>query len=409
MSSAAESPVRDRSSPSWDKNETLKKRVNKYFERYPSGHSTRGAPSTPDTIILSTNDYLSLAQDPRIVQAQVKALQEEADNVFMSGVFLSGDSPQRRFERQMASFLGAEDVVLAQSGFAANDGLLQAIADPFTPVYLDIHAHASLWQGAHSASAKARPFRHNDTDFLRTLIRRHGPGVIAVDSIYSTLGDICPIEDFASLALEEGCILVVDESHSMGVFGPEGRGLVHRPELAELVHFRTFSLSKAFVGRAGIVAGPAPVLEYLRYESRPAIFSSTVLSFEVAGFAATLEAIRAADDRRGQVARNAKRLRDGLLALDYDLGGSETQIVPLIAGPEDQTVRLRQALERHDVQGAVFCAPATPKNGSLVRLSVTSGHTDEQIDRVLAACAEIRNELPFLARRADEEGLRAVG
>lgn len=406
MIAVTERPLEQSTSAGWDKIESLRRRVDGFYRTYPDGHSTKCAPTNSETVILSTNDYLNLARDSRITRAQIEALQAETDEVFMSGVFLAGDSPQRRFERRMAAFLGTEDVVLAQSGFAANDGLIQAIADPFTPVYLDIYAHTSLWQGAHSASAKARPFRHNDADSLRALIRRYGPGVIAVDSVYSTLGDICPIEDFAAIAREEGCLFVVDESHSVGVFGPEGSGLLRDPRFADLVHFRTFSMSKAFVSRAGIIAGPARVLEYLRYESRPAIFSSTVLSHEVAGFAATLEAIRIADDRRARLARNARRLREGLLSLGYDIGGSETQIVPLIAGPEDQTVQLRQALEARNIQGAVFCAPATPKNRSLVRLSVTSAQTDEQIDRVVVACAEIRRELPFLC--TTEPPLRAL-
>jgi CAI-1 autoinducer synthase len=391
-----------------DKNDRLAARVEQYFARYPDGHSTKGRAPDVDSIVLSTNDYLALASDPRIVKAQIDALAAGADNVFMSGVFLSDQSPQRAYERSMADFMHAEDTVLCQSGWCANDGLIQAIADPFTPVYIDIFAHTSLWQGAHSASAKARPFRHNDADSLRATIRRYGPGVIAVDSIYSTHGDVCPIAEFAAIAREEGCLFVVDESHSMGVVGAEGEGLVAALGLADQVDFRTFSLSKAFVGRAGLIAGPAKVLEYLRYESRPAIFSSAVLDFEVAGFAATLDAIRAAGDRRRRLQRNTERLRAGLSALGYDLGDSTTQIVPLIAGPEEQTVALRRAVEARNVIGAVFCAPATPKNGSMLRLSVTSALSDEQIDRVIAVCAEVRDELPSIARRKARAPLRAI-
>lgn len=396
------------SSTTLDKSDRLAARVEQYFARYPDGHSTKGRAPDGDSIVLSTNDYLSLASDPRIVDAQVGALRAETDSVFMSGVFLSDQSPQRVYERDMAAFMRAEDTVLCQSGWCANDGLIQAIADPFTPVYIDIYAHTSLWQGAHSASAKARPFRHNDADSLRATIRRYGPGVIAVDSIYSTHGDVCPVADFAAIAREEGCLLVVDESHSMGVVGAEGEGLVAALGLADQVDFRTFSLSKAFVGRAGLIAGPAKVLEYLRYESRPAIFSSAVLNFEVAGFATTLDAIRQAGDRRQRLQRNTERLRAGLLALDYNLGDSTTQIVPLIAGPEDRTVALRRAVEARNVIGAVFCAPATPKNGSMLRLSVTSALNDEQVDRVIAVCAEVRDELPWLVQHKTRPPLRAI-
>lgn len=371
----------------------LSQRIARHREQYGDGHAVQGRQPGPGCVTLSSNDYLSLGADSRIVQAQVAALRRQPTEVMMSAVFLGEDSAQRRFERELASFLDAEDVVLTQSGYAANDGLIQVLADATTPIYVDIFAHMSIWQGAQSAGVKARPFRHNEVGHLASLIAAHGPGIVAVDAIYSTSGDIAPLADLANLCDGTGCILLVDESHSLGTFGERGEGLVAALGLTDKVAYRTASLSKAFVGRAGVIAGPARVLDFLRYQSRPAIFSSAVLEQDVARFAATLDVIRHAEDRRVRLRANASRLRDGLEALGYDIGPTETQIVPLVAGPETCTVTLRRALESRGVIGAVFCAPATPRNRSLVRLSMASGVSDDEVEQVLDVCAAIRDEV----------------
>ena len=384
---------------------SLSRRVDQHFERIKDGHATRGIPPQPGHINLSNNDYLSLAGDPRIVDAQIDALNQARQDVYMSAVYLDEGSDQRRFEHDFAAHLHAEDAVLCQSGWNANDGLIQTLADALTPVYIDIFAHMSLWQGAHSAGAKARPFRHNSPESLEALLRRHGPGIVVVDAVYSIGGDICPLNDFADVCDARGGVLVVDESHSVGVFGPAGEGLVASLGLADRIPFRTLSLSKAFVGRGGMVVGPARVMEFLRYESRPSIFSSAVVPHEIAAFRATLEAIRGDGCRRDRLFAATRRLREGLLALGYGLGDSETQILPLVAGLESQTIILRRALESRDVIGAVFVPPATARNRTLLRLSANAGLSDEQIERVLEVCAEIRDEVslanwPSSPRRA---------
>jgi len=394
----------------------LTQRIDRHLEQYadfPEGRPVQGRPPAPGCVNLSSNDYLALATDPRIVQAQISALAAARNEVMMSGVFLGETSAQRGFERELAHFLGAEDVALCQSGYAANDGLIQILADAITPVYIDIFAHMSLWAGAQSAGVKARPFRHNEVGHLASLMAQHGPGVVVVDAIYSTTGDICPLPDLVTLCERTGSLLVLDESHSIGVFGERGEGLAGALGLADHVHYRTFSLSKAFVGRAGVVAGPARAIDFLRFESRPAIFSSAVLEHDIARFRATLKVIEAAGDRRTRLAAQAAKLREGLASLGYGVGISETQIVPLISGPEARTVALRRALERRDVIGAVFCAPATPKNRSLVRLSMTSETTDAEIDRVLDVCEAIRAEMrpdewPMARRATRRIGVQAL-
>jgi CAI-1 autoinducer synthase len=186
-------------------------------------------------------------------------------------------------------------------------------------------------------------------------------------------------------------MLVVDESHSIGVIGVQGEGLVSHLGLAGRVPFRTFSLSKALVGRGGVVVGPARFTEYFRYESRPSIFSSAVFPNEVARFEATLAVVRGEGHRRARLSGLSDRLRAGLLKRGYDVSCSESQIIPLVAGQESETVRLRNALEANGVMGSIFCAPATPRNKSLVRLCIHNGLDEADIDYVLEVCSKIRD------------------
>lgn len=345
---------------------------------------------------LSSNDYLSLAKHTDIICAASDSLLNEGNGLLMSSVFLHSDSPQLALEQGLAKFMQAEAGVLCQSGWCANTGLIQSIAGERTPVYADMLAHMSLWEGIRIAGANPITFYHNDPEHLERQVLRHGPGVIVVDSVYSTNGSVCPLQEVVRIGGEHGCVLVVDESHSLGTHGPNGKGLVVGLGLADQVHFRTASLAKAFAGRAGFIACSKRFSTYFRYESNPAIFSSTLLPYEVAGLQATLEIIRNEGWRRQRLHANAAYLRDKLDEMGYNLHGSESQIIALEAGPEPQTMVLRDALEARGIFGSVFCAPATPKNRSLVRFSINSALTQAELDRIVQACRDIREEVDMV-------------
>jgi CAI-1 autoinducer synthase len=256
---------------------------------------------------------------------------------------------------------------------------------------VDYLAHISLWSGARMAGAPVHPFRHNDLIRLDKAIATHGPGIIAVDSLYSTNGSLAPLAELCDLAGETGCVLVVDESHSLGTHGPNGEGMAAAAGLASRIHFRVASLSKAFTGRAGfITCCDEAFVDYFKMESWPAVFSSTLLPHDVAGLAAALAAIRSDGWRRDRLHRVAEYMRCELTTTGFDLDGSASQIIALPAGPEHRAIELRDALESRGVFGAVFCPPATTRNRTVVRLSLHAGLTDPQVERILAACREIR-------------------
>jgi CAI-1 autoinducer synthase len=374
----------------------LGSRVDAYYQRiapWNGKHILKGRQPDANALILFSNDYLALADHPAIIEAQVQALRGTGRGALRSDVFRNGLDDLRRFELELAGLLGTQDVVTCQSGWNANVGLLQSIAGPGTPVYLDMYAHTSLWEGVTSAGADPRPFKHNDPESLERLVARHGPGVVAVDAVYSTSGSICPLEAIVAVAERHGCLLVVDESHSLGVFGAQGEGLTAALGLAERVQFRTSSLSKAFAARGGIVAGSQRHLEYFRYESRPAIFSSGISAPEAAAFLATLQVVRNEPERRERLLANADHLRSRLDALGYNVDDSRCHIMSLVAGPDEATIVLRDALEARGIFGAAFCAPATARNRSLIRFSLTAAFTREQLDRVAGVCGHIAHEV----------------
>lgn len=347
----------------------------------------------PGDLVLMSNDYLGLGGHPNVVLAQARALIEHGNGLLMSGVLVGDTDPMRALEQRLAEFLEAPAVMLCQSGWAANVGLIQTIAPPGGPVYVDAAAHASLWSGIRAAGATALPFAHNDCVHLERLIARYGPGLIAVDTLYSVTGDFCPLADLADAADRTGCALIADESHTLGVVGPLGAGLVPALGLAERVAYRTASLAKAFAGRAGLIAGSASMADFLPFHALSAVFSSTLLPHDIAGLDAVLDLVRTGDDRRTRLARNAADLRDGLTSQGYNISPSESQIISLRPGTEDRLCRLRAALDARGVFGAPFAYPAVAMHKSALRLSVHSELTEVDVTRVLDACAAIRADV----------------
>ena len=350
---------------------------------------THGRVPGPDAVRLDGNDYLAVTGHPEIVQAQVDALVRNREFIVQSGVFQHDGSPTSRLEEALAAYVGKESVLLCQSGYTANLGLIQAVANAETPVYLDSLAHMSLWEGVRAANAPGHAFRHNDPAHLARMIERHGPGLVIVDSVYSTTGAVCPLEEVVEVVERMGCMLLVDESHSLGTHGPEGRGLCAELGLAGRVHFISASLAKAFAGRAGFFTVPAALRPFVVAHSFPGIFSSCLLPNEIAGLAATLRVVQASDAARDRLRANTRRLREALEDAGYPIGQGTEQIISLEAGTELATLALRDALEARGVYGAVFCAPATSRNRAMVRLTLNAALTDAEMSHVEAVAREI--------------------
>lgn len=350
----------------------------------------RGETPDEDALVLQSHDYLNLAKKDEIINAQIESLEQSGSGVNMSGVFIhGGEHPNIKLEKRFAHFIGKEATVLSQSGYAGNTGLLNALVQRGIAVYADRFVHASLYDGAKYAGAKVTTFRHNQPEHLRELLEQYGTGIIMVNSIYSTHGSVSPLEKYAALADEYGCVLIVDESYSIGVYGHLGKGLVWEMGLTDRVDFVTFSLSKAFAGTGGIVAGSADFCNDLKYESRMAIFSSVIEPDRVARINKVLDIMPTLDHVRKQVLDNAAYLRSQLQKTGYKTG-SDSHLVSIYTGDNITTVEFRDALQRQGVFPAVQCSPAAPPGKSLVQFIVTAKLSRNDLDKIVEAAKNAR-------------------
>lgn len=393
----------------------LNDRVSDYYERrlvesWQGRHPLQGRSPGLGDVKLRSNDYLCLAGHPHVIDREVAALRAGGHGDAVSRVWIHHQKDViRAFESRVASLMRGEDAVLCSSGYTANVGLIQAFAKRGAPVYLDMKAHISLHEGVLSAGARPVLFRHNDPHSLERAIAADGPGLIAVDALYSTDGDLAPLHEFVEIAERFGGAMVVDETHSFGAQGPGGAGLVVAAGLADRVHFRTVGLSKAVASRGGLIVCSQRNAEFFRYEALPVIFSTSVMQHEVAGFDAVLDIFENDDWRRVKLKANHAYLKAGLDALGYNVDASKAQIIALEAGDIRQTIVLRDALESRGVYGAIFFPPATPEKRCLIRFTANCGLTRYEMDHVLRVCADIREEVGMEEWRSTKRKRQAVG
>ena len=370
-------------------------------------HPLQGRSPRPGDIKLRSNDYLCLAAHPLVIESEIAALRAGGHGDAVSRVWMHHERDViRDFEQRIAALMMAEDAVLCSSGYTANVGLVQSFASQGSPVFLDMKAHISLHEGVRSAGADPYLFRHNDPESLDRILAAHGPGLVAVDALYSTDGDVAPLPELVEVCERHGAALIVDETHSFGAQGAGGAGLVVEAGLAERVHFRTIGLSKAVASRGGLIVCSKRNAEYFRYESLPAIFSTSVMQHEVAGFDAVLDILENEGWRRTTLQENHAYLKLGLDRLGYNVETCKKQIIALEAGDICQTTKLRDALESRGVFGAIFFPPATPAKRCLIRFTVNCGLTREQLDRVIQVCSDIREEVGMAEWRSTRRKAR---
>ena len=390
--------------------ELLRKRTDEYFvdriaTAYKGRHPMKSRIPGPDAIQVRTNDYLCISSDPRLIEAEIEALKAVGHGNSISRVWVHHETTSLNvFEKRLANLMGAEDAVLCNSGYGANVGVLQAVAKPETPIYIDMTAHLSLWEGVTSARATPHPFRHNDASHLERKVKEGGPGVIAVDALYSTNGEMCPLADFADIADRYGCVLVVDETHSFGTHGPDGAGLVSALGLDDRVPFRTIGLSKAVASRGGAIVCSKRNAEFIRFEAFPAIFSTSVLPHEVAGYNAALDIFETDGWRRLRLHENHAKIKSGLTELGYNVEVCDSQILALESGTYDATIALRDALETRGIFGSIFFPPAVPETRCMIRLTINCGLTSSQVARVIEVCEEIRDEVGMADWKSTRRG-----
>lgn len=340
------------------------------------------------SIFVDNNDYLSLANNTEIIETQINQLRLQ-DNALMSSFFISGKGPREQFEEQLAAHTNQEASILSTSGWDANTGLIQTIADKHTHIYLDRFVHASLHVGAQISGGIVHIFEHNNPEHLEKKIKQYGTGVVVVDSVYSSIGSVCPLKEIVAVSKKYDCVMVVDESHSLGLYGKEGAGMVAELGLEDQVDFITASLSKTFCSRGGIITCSNKFKNYFRHNSFPAIFSSVIQNHEAARFVKTLEIIKKDEWRRVQLHKNTKYLHSHLDNIGFKTEISSSPIISLEVNNESKAILLRDLLVQKNVVTAPFIPPAVPKKRCNTRMTVNCDLTLNQLQHIVKSCKEV--------------------
>ena len=353
------------------------------------------------TILAGTNNYLGLTFDPDCIAAAQAALAAEGTGTTGSRMANGSYANHRRLEADLAAFYGMRDAIVFSTGYQANLGMLSGLAGPNDVVLLDADCHASIYDGCRLAGAEVIRFRHNNPEDLAKRMRRLGARVadtlIVVEGIYSMLGDRAPLRDIVAVKREYGGYLLVDEAHSLGVLGERGRGLVEEMDVLADADFIVGTFSKSLGGAGGFCVSDLPVLDLVRYSSRPYIFTASPSPATIASTRATLAKLAAGRDLRARLRANYERLHAGLAGLGYKLGASPSPVIAVVLADRLEALRFWKRLLERGVYVNLMLPPATPDGVSLIRCSVSAAHTTEQIDAICAAFADLRADAGIAA------------
>jgi 8-amino-7-oxononanoate synthase len=365
-----------------------------------------------EMIMLGSNNYLGLTGDPRVKQAARDALEVYGTGLTGSRL-LNGTTPLHlELERELAEWMGSEDVIVFTTGHQANAGCIGTILSARDTVICDSADHASILDGCKLSGAKLRPFRHNQMAKLERMLERaagDGGGVlVVVDGVFSMEGDLCDLPAIVDLCRRYGARLMVDEAHAVGVLGARGAGTCELFGLEDEVDLRMGTFSKSLASCGGFIAGPEEVVEYLRISARPFIFTASAVPAAVGAALGALRIIRSeGPELMARLLDNARYLRRGISELGLRViepgtlpegGEATTPVVPVVVGEDWQAVMLWKALYDGGVYTNVAIHPAVPPGGALLRTSLMASHEREHLDRALAALESAIADFPDLPR-----------
>ena len=350
---------------------------------------------------LCANNYLGLADDPRLVAAAGRAL--DAFGFGMASVrFICGtQSPHKALEAAIARFLGTEDAILYSSCFDANGGLFETLLGPEDAVISDALNHASIIDGIRLCKARRYRYRNNDmADLEARLEEARAAGarftMIATDGVFSMDGIIADLEGVVALAARFGALVMVDDSHAVGFVGEGGRGSAAHRGVQKKIDLFTGTFGKALGGASGgYVAGRRPAIELLRQRSRPYLFSNALMPAIAAASLACLELLAGAEGAalRARLAANAKHFRQGLAAQGFSLVPGEHPIIPVMLGEARLANDMAAALLEEGVYVIGFSYPVVPKGEARIRTQMSAAHSAEDVERAVAAFAKVGRRL----------------
>jgi 8-amino-7-oxononanoate synthase len=341
-----------------------------------------------DTLLFCTNDYLGLANHPAVKQAAMDAVNQYGAGAGASRL-VSGTLPiHAGLEAELACFKGAQAALVFGSGYLANLGIVSTLMRQDGVIYSDELNHASIIDACRLSRAEVKVYPHRDTRSLERMLKAGNARrqrLIVTDGVFSMDGDIAPLPELARLASEFDCYLMVDDAHATGVLGPDGRGTAAHHGLYNGIDIQMGTLSKALGSYGAFVAGSRELINFLVNRARSFIFTTAL---PPASAAAALEALKTAKrepERRERLWRNAALLKQGLASAGFNVGPSETFIIPVIVGGATECVALAERLLEESVFAQAIRPPSVPEGSSRLRVVPTSEHSINDIEYAIEA------------------------
>jgi 8-amino-7-oxononanoate synthase len=349
---------------------------------------TRAICNGRDTILLGTYNYMGMTFDSDVIDAGKQALDDFGTGTTGSRVLNGTYQGHKECEDALKEFYDMEHAMVFSTGYLANLGIISTIAGKGDYIILDIDSHASIWDGCAMGKAEVVPFKHNDIEAMEKRLRRvpEGAGkLVILEGVYSMLGDIAPLKEMVGIAKKYGAMVLVDEAHSMGFIGENGRGVVEDAGVIDDVDFiiGTFSKSVGTVG--GFCVSNHPKFDIMRLVCRPYVFTASLPPSVVATAATSIRKLMFGHNKRAHLWENSKRLHKGLTDMGFTLGTEDCQsaIVAVIMPDLQQGAMMWEALLKEGLYVNLARPPATPGNVTLLRCSLCAEHSDEEVGTIL--------------------------
>jgi 8-amino-7-oxononanoate synthase len=349
--------------------------------------STEGRVNGRRTILVGTNNYMGITFDPECIEAACDAIKTFGTGTTGSRIANGTYGLHQALEEEIADFLGRRSAIVFSTGYQANLGMLAGLAGPKDTILMDSDSHSSMYDGCRLSGASVVRFRHNDpADLDRRLTRLGDDGgcrLVIVEGIYSMLGDRAPLREFVEVKKRHGAFLFVDEAHSLGVIGENGRGVAEEQGVEDEVDFVAGTFSKSLGSIGGYGASNHPKFDVLRFTSRPYMFTASPSPSNVASVLTALKRLRAEPERRQRLWNNARQLYDGLSGLGFEICAPMGPVIALKMPDETTAVQAWNLLLENGVYVNLALPPGTPNGACLLRCSLSAAHTAEQIDQVI--------------------------
>ena len=354
-----------------------------------------------DVLNFCSNNYLGLANHPKIVEAAKEATKKYGVGPAAVRSIAGTTDLHVQLEQRLAKFKGAEDVITFQSGFTANLGTISALVGKEDVIFSDRLNHASIIDGCRLSGAKIVAYEHNDPGALEDAIKEHASSyrraLIITDGVFSMDGDIAPLPALVEVAKKYDILIMVDDAHGEGVLGNGGRGIVDHFDLHGKVDIEIGTMSKAFGVVGGIVAGDKVIIEWLRQRGRPFLFSSAVTAPDAAACLAAVDLLEESTALVDKLWANAKYFKEEMKKLGFDTGVSETPITPVMLGEAPLAQQFSRELFENGVFAMAIGFPTVAKDKARIRVMISAAHDNDDLGQGLEAFAKVGRKLGVIS------------